>query len=417
MILLSDILTMILLSVLLGNKFIVMIDWRHPKTIIGPAAEGENYFRRPEVEGEIWRELGKGSYVLFNAPRRTGKSSIMNYMTTHCQENMLCHYEDISSDDTAQKFYERLLRMVLQQVEKKEVFKDKLGDFIQSIGIESVSATGVKFNGTDQVIDRKAKLLELLPKMKDTEMRMVLFLDEFPDTINNIASKEGKGAALDILQTLRSLTNSKDFREHFCLVLAGSIGLDHVVKKIDRTAKINFYRRVKLKHLDKGQPIGFLSFLTEEASMEFTNGSAAYLVSKLNKPIPYFIQLLVESCNDVIYSTGRTEIQNEDIDRAWELVLDQHEHFQDWVERLEDHCKDELPFLLHVLTATAHNGQIDVRDLYNIGVHYSHQQNYKALIDDILIRDGYLEQDDQSFSFVSPLLQEWWKNRYPVVPA
>jgi len=54
-------------------------DWIEPKIIIGKDATGKYYYRREEIEGEIWTEIKKGNNVLIAAPRRVGKTSVMKY--------------------------------------------------------------------------------------------------------------------------------------------------------------------------------------------------------------------------------------------------------------------------------------------------------------------------------------------------
>uniref|UniRef100_UPI004047D4C8 hypothetical protein n=1 Tax=Roseivirga sp. TaxID=1964215 RepID=UPI004047D4C8 len=392
-----------------------MKNWKHPKTIVGDAAEGSHYFRRPKIEERIWREINKQNNVVFNAPRRTGKSSILKYMASSCPENYLCKYENISSDRTSQDFYKRFFGLVLTQINKKEKLKNKFSGWIESIGIESISLSGeINFKNRGQSINYKESLLQILPDMSSEKERIILFLDEFPDVISNIAKEESALAARDILQTLRKLTQESQFKNSIGLVLTGSIGLDHVIRKVDRSIVVNNFRRVNLPPLEKKQPYEFVKFLTENASMKLSNEVTKYLIQKLHQPIPYFIQLMIESANDIVQDHDQPDITIEIIDQAWMEVLGQHEHFQDWNDRLKTYCKEEYNFLMEVLKHAAHNPNISIQELFNYGEKNGHTHEFKALTDDILIKDGYLEESpENSFKFISPLLKEWWANRYP----
>lgn len=392
-----------------------MKNWNHPKTIIGDAAEGSFYFRRPDVEERIWREIDKQNNVVFNAPRRTGKSSILKYMAANCDEKYLCRYENISSDRTSQDFYKRFFGLVFTQVNRKDRLKNKFSELLDSIGIESISVSGeIKFQNKSQTVDYKESLLQMLPRMSEEKERIVLFLDEFPDVISNVANEEGPKAARDILQTLRKITQESQFKDGIGLVLTGSIGLDHVVRKVDRTIVINNFRRVSLPPLDDAQPYDFVKFLTENASMNVDDSVAKYLIKKLHQPIPYFIQLIIESANDIVYDNNTMEVTEDIVNQAWQEVLGQHEHFQDWNDRLKTYCKDEYEFLMDVLKHASHNSNISIQELYNYGGKHGLLHEYKALTDDILIKDGYLEESpENSFMFISPLLKEWWASRYP----
>jgi len=81
------------------------MNWIRPNTITGPVAQGKKYFRREDIEDKIWHEVSQGNSVLFLAPRRVGKSSIVSYMAENPLEGFIGKYEDIESDASLQDFY------------------------------------------------------------------------------------------------------------------------------------------------------------------------------------------------------------------------------------------------------------------------------------------------------------------------
>ena len=213
------------------------MEWINANTIVGSPATGNNYFHRETVHRKLWREVEKGNHVLFTAPRRIGKSSVMKHLAKNHATNYLCNYKNIASDDTSKDFYKRLFNLALLAVNAKTHAIKKLQNWIRTIGIEKIGADGITIKGND--IDYKASLLALMPQLKNVDLKVALFLDEFPDVIRNIHKNEGKKAAKNILQTLRSIRDNDDSKGQLTLILAGSIGLDHVVKEIDRTTVIN----------------------------------------------------------------------------------------------------------------------------------------------------------------------------------
>ena len=40
----------------------------------------ENYFPRPKDENKIWRKIESGNHLLLLAPRRVGKSSMIQFL-------------------------------------------------------------------------------------------------------------------------------------------------------------------------------------------------------------------------------------------------------------------------------------------------------------------------------------------------
>lgn len=108
--------------------------WVHPLTIVGAAAEGENYFQRPKVEKKLWREIQKGNHLRFSAPRRVGKSSVMKYMAKSPVSGYVCRYENISSDASSHDFYKRLFEMAICQISKSKKHFQKLSAWVESLG-------------------------------------------------------------------------------------------------------------------------------------------------------------------------------------------------------------------------------------------------------------------------------------------
>lgn len=398
------------------------VSWEHTKTITGSVADGERYFRRQKIEDRLWREIEKANHILFSAPRRVGKSSIMKYIADHPKEGYLCVYENISTDRTPEEFYKRLLNLLLKKTKHPKLQK-LWGQLKNGLHIEKVSWDGLELG--DGQRDYKQAVLDILPKLKEHNEKIVLFLDEFPDVINNISKHEDYGpkAATDVLQTLRSMRHNESFKANFVLVLAGSVGLAHVIKYIDRPAVINDLHEQNLPPLDCIAPHGaaeseaerFIAHLVHGASIQIDVQCRKHLLDKLGQPIPFYIQLLVEKCNDLMFDEERTQVSTSDIDKAWDKVLEEHRHFADADERLRDYFPHDYPYFLIVLTHCAHQNGLTIQEAYDLGHGLSMGAEYKSKIDDVLIKDGYLQQQDQKFHFVSPLLQAWWKNRHPKI--
>lgn len=397
--------------------------WKHTRTIIGGVADGDNYFRRESIETKLWREIGKGNHILFSAPRRVGKSSIMKYIAEHPKSGYTCVYENISTDRSTEEFYKRLLGLLLKQTKHPALQKWR-EQLKGAVAIEKLSTNGIEICLGQK--NYKQAILDILPKLKEHgEETIVLLLDEFPDVIKNISENEAEGpdAAVDVLQTLRSIRHNERFREHFVLVLAGSVGLAHVIKAIDRPAVINDLHEQSLPALSRLVPEGkteseaerFIQHLVQDASMQIMPDCRRHLLDKLGQAIPFYIQLLIEKCNDLISEEERTQLRISDIDRAWDQLLEEHKHFSDADERLKDYFPSDYPYFVRILSHCAHEDALTVQEAYDMGREYGLGAEYKSKIDDVLIKDGYLQQEGLKLRFVSPLLQAWWKNRHPKI--
>jgi predicted AAA+ superfamily ATPase len=97
--------------------------WKFSHTITGDAATGERYFRREHINDEFWREVEKGNHILFVAPRRVGKTSIMKDLADNPKGGYNCIYQNIEGVKTRNEFYRRLFEIIMQCIERSKTQK------------------------------------------------------------------------------------------------------------------------------------------------------------------------------------------------------------------------------------------------------------------------------------------------------
>ena len=207
------------------------------------------------------------------------------------------------------------------------------------------------------------------------------------------------------------------------MVLAGSVGLAHIVKGINRLALINDLHEQNLPPLaikatgkdTESEADRFIFHLVEGATMQVDAAVRAHLYAKVGQAIPFYLQLLIYECDNLLFDDGRESLTIADVDLAWESILSQHKHFEDADQRLHKYFPNDYPYFLEILKRCAHNGEISIQEVFDIATGLKTGSDYKGKIDDVLVRDGYLVQNEMKFVFVSPLLQAWWKNRHPVL--
>jgi hypothetical protein len=388
--------------------------WIRPNTITGPVAQGKKYFRREDIEEKIWQELSQGNSVLFLAPRRVGKSSIVSFMAENPINGLFCKYEDIESDASIQDFYQRMVRMIHDSLttygKSKEWFLAWWkGWTITSFGSDKVGKENIAVN-------YKEIFYDLLEALNENDEKVVLFLDEFPDVVLRLYEKQGEDEAIQLLNDVRSLCHDEKFKNTFVLVLLGSVGLAHIVKKITgRSHKINQVHKVFLPPLEKEYAIAFLNFLIEGASMQIDDNAKEHLLDNIGNYIPFYIQLIIEECDEILKKENRPMLKPEDIDTAYEILLKKNEYFQDWDERLSKYFRDKYPFLNQVLARCADQGHLSLHEINDIGMHFNLEMEWKAIMDDVLLADGYIHDKDGRLIFNSPLLRDWWKLRHPIM--
>lgn len=388
------------------------MNWNHPNTITGNVAQGAKYFKRKDIEDKIWFELLKGNSVLFLAPRRVGKSSIISFMADNPAAGFCCKYEDIESDSSVQDFYQRLIRMTYDSLTRYGKGKKWISEWWNSWTIKTIGKDSVGLGKAE--VDHKKEFKKLLDELKKNDEKVALFLDEFPDVVLKIWKNKGESEAEQLLDDVRHLCHDAQFKCSFTFVLLGSVGLAHIVKKVTgRSHKINQLHKEHLPPLDGSQADDFLEFLLQDATMQVGKYERAYLLNKVGNFIPLYIQLLIEECDDILFREQREQLTYKDIDQAYASLLRKNEYFQDWDDRLSKYFADKYRFLHQVLTQCARHGSISLLDMLDIGVKYGNDLQWKADIDDILVADGYINSVNDIYTFNSPLMRDWWKLRHP----
>ncbi len=350
-------------------------------------------------------------HVLFLAPRRVGKSSIVIEMARTAPEGYACIWQNIQSDNSIPIFYKRMCDMIKESLDIYSKTTSSLREFVKGIKITKVSKDGVSIDTVE--IDYREQFFNLLEKVKETEVKVVLFLDEFPDVVWNIFKHEGEAAAEKLLADIRSLDDEK-FKRNFILVLLGSVGLSHIVKKITgRDDRVNNLHKEYLYALNDQEAKELLRQLTKGATMQVDAQAEAYLLNKMGHHIPYFIQLLVEECDELLEEDEIPHLDSRTIDKAYSRLLQKNERFTDWDSRLSKYFPEKYPFLLEVLRECAYQNTLTIQEIFNISKKHQNDLEFKKDLDDILVADGYLFEEGGRYRFNSPLLRDWWKNRHP----
>jgi hypothetical protein len=390
--------------------------WNSPNTITGDAATGTRYFRREKINEYFWREVMKGNHILFVAPRRVGKTSIMKDLVEDCPEGFICIYQNIEGVKSREEFYKRLFELILQCVNKSVLSKAKyfVEKCLKKYSIEEVTTSGIKFH-TSAAPDYEREIRDLIPKLKEAELHTVIFLDEFAEVISRLNRQGKQEDAIDILHTLREIRSDSDFR-HFTIVFAGSIGLEFVIKTIERPKLINDLHPIETLALSQTEATAFIHQLTNGATIQFKAEIIIYLKTTIDHLLPYYIQLMLEEIDSIARERNEIHVSKEMIDEAFNKVLGKNKNFEDWLERLKEYQSDVFPFMNDVLKHVAHKEIITVQEIYDKANNekFNRADDYMDYIEQ-LENDGYLvNTGEQSYRFVSPFLQKFWLKKYPL---
>lgn len=391
--------------------------WINPQIIIGNTATGSYYYARPLIVEAIWEQLNVGNHVLLAAPRRVGKSSVMLAMIEECPENTKCIFRNIQSIKSANEFYKRFYDLIIYCLSRFEKSTNWFSEWFKGIKIEEITLEGVKF-GDRKDIDYLAEINKVLPLLRSKDVKVVLFLDELPEVLYNLHKNNQNEEASSILDNLRTWRQNPLLKENFGLVLAGSVGIHHVVKIIEgRISDLNDLKTIDFEPLTEEEAFEYIDWATQKATVQYNDELKTLLLSKIHYYLPYFINLMLDEINKIARKAGSSNITAQTIDAAFDTIVKNSDHFKEWKNRLFDYFPDnEADFLNEVLTYIAHQGAVNQRQLYDLAHKHNKKRDYIEFMNG-LEKDGYITEQNEQYVFVSPFLKAFWKRSNPIYDA
>ncbi|MEG1590949.1 MULTISPECIES: AAA-like domain-containing protein [Chryseobacterium] len=390
-------------------------EWKSPNIIIGKEATGKFYFRREIFENEVWNEIEKGNNVLLAAPRRVGKTSVMKYLTENPKENYKLIFRNVQGIDDEIQFYKTIYDLIIICLSKFNKSKTIIQNYITKMKISEISTSGIKIETNG--IDYLSEINNLIPQLDKDGENIVLLIDELPEVLHNLFLKGQKDIALNILKNLRHWRQEDDFKK-IQFVLAGSIGIHYIVNAIaGRNSDVNDLYKIIYQPLTNDEVSEYINKVTDGASVQYNEGLIEYIKSKIQYFVPYFINLILDEINKKAAKTKNLIATNESIDEAFSTIIKNNDHFSDWKKRLMDYLpKNDFNFINEILTHIAHKENINIQTLYDIAIKHEKETDFMDFVKD-LEQDGYIVENNQNYTFVSPFLKEYWKQNNPIYNA
>ena len=381
------------------------------KNSVGQAVRGENFWNREHELASIWDAIDSGSHILLVAPRRVGKTSIMFNLQDNSKDGYIVVYVDTESADSENEFWQKLFNALMEEefIGKIKKYTKKFGLFLEEISIDKISTKGVEF-GDGTVVDYSTAF-ENLVKELDNDKKLIIMIDEFAQTVENIIKYENDKSAQSFLRTHRALRQNSNLTNKVTFVYAGSIGLESVVAKMSATKLINDLNSIKINPLNPEEGQRFTRQLCRSVSIEMSTDMIVLLLEKIEWLIPFYIQLLIQELKTLSREYGSNEIDSEMIDIAMERALNHQHLFANWRSKLKEGFKTEgYLYAKEILNKISEEGTMTSLKIRNIATKHGLDDDYAKEIIHSLVYDGYINNHDnvKEYRFNSPILKLWW---------
>jgi hypothetical protein len=392
---------------------------------VGSPVRGKDFYGREKFVELVWQKL-KAGHVLLAAPRRFGKTSVMyrlideprdNYKIVHADLEHLIEPADLiatlivqlASDNTFSKLASGL-----------SYFPNTLWSRFRS-NFEEIELLKVKVKLREQLrTDWQEKGEELFKRIAGIKETVIFVLDEFPMMIDRMAKsanhREEAKTLLRWLRRLRQMPETQNVR----FLIAGSIGIGHVLNELGEIATINDFEQLRLEPFTPKVAKNLLEDLAESHELELSVPVKNKMLKVIGEPIPYFIQVIFSE-------VAKAKAQNDDavtpkrvekIYRDKVLGVDCKTYFDHYYGRLRDYYEPaEEKAVKRILRELALNEKLTRDVCYQfykkeIGNDADAEKFNRMMTN--LENDFYVQFDAEKrvYCFASKLLRDWWLRHY-----
>ena len=268
--------------------------------------------------------------------------------------------------------------------------------------IKKVKVMNIELETTTKEVPLFSQEFEGLMKNLDTsDFKIVLLIDEFPIALERIEKDIGVKEATEFLHVNRTIRQRAKRGIQF--VYTGSIGLPNIARKLNATATINDLSVVEVPALNPVQAKEFTSKLLKSYKVKIKVEVINYMLERLKWLMPFFIQLIVQMIIDE-YELEEKPVTKKLVDLVIEKASNHRNniYFENYYSRLSKSlAKEEAKLAKKILS------DIAKKDILPLS---SFKENEEALaLLDILEFDGYINSQNDTYTFNSPILQLWWR--------
>ncbi|MEM9921785.1 MAG: ATP-binding protein [Bacteroidota bacterium] len=390
--------------------------------VLGPPVVGEDFFGREAELAYIIRKLLAGNHILLTAPRRVGKTSfalkVLELIRKRGWEGVFVDVEGAQDELMA-------VQEIIKAIQRNKTLWQKVGksvsDLLSRLNIEvkaggfgSVKIGSSKAAQADQLLEQLGEILLSI------ENPFLLVVDELPVFLLHLQSQEnGLERVRNFLHRLRAYRiapqQADGKRKKLSWFFCGSIGLENYALVHSLSSTINDLLPYQIGAFKEEEAVAFLKVLSQQEDLPLTEENIRYLIRKTGWPIPYYLRLIVEEVIKTFAGNGPiTELQ---IEQAYAQAIRSNRSVLDlWVQRLRQQLtKEQFEKACQMLNqvAKAVPRTFDqLKAAFVKVVQYNIKLNDElATVLNLLVNEGYLIFENETYAFRSPFVRDWWKLR------
>ena len=382
---------------------------------------------------ELWQTLSTG-HVVLTVPRRTGKTSVMDYLRDHPENGFSVVSINVQDLTHPADFFQVLLdgfhdahpAFVRDQLAAGwELVSGVLGK-VDEIGVGGFKL-GLRGSDPDWRTNWRQHGDTFLAQARKTSARILFIIDEFPDMLLNL-SRDDEGLLREFLAWFRTQRqNPAPARDSIRWLVGGSVNLAGTLDSLGMVDLINDLEDVSLPPLTDGDIETFVTEMLSGRGVLFDDDIPQRLIARLGRPIPLFMQMATQDLYR-LWKREQRKIVAADVDAVFDAMVvgsaarTRLQHFHSRIRQYYADPKRSIAYALLGQISVSESGlrratllQETERLLTERGVTPptpERRQIFNQLLLD-LENDFYIAEIEKGvYDFASGVLKSWWRKYY-----
>ena len=392
--------------------------------------DGERFFNR-ESELLLLRErITNGTHTLLTAQRRMGKTSLVRELLRQLdgEGEFATAFVDLEGAmDAADAVAEMAIQArTVKNVRSRVVswLGSTLRDVRDNVEEMGVSDIRVKLRARLDAGNWQRAGDQVFEALATNERPVVVAIDELPIMVNRLLkgsefriTPERRGVTESFMGWLRK--NCQNHQANVSVIISGSVGLGPVLRQAGLSAHANAYVPFDLKPWQSETAKECLEALARGHDVEISEDVRDEMCRRLRCCVPHHVQRFFHHLYEHLLSAERRKATLDDLEHVYQRDLLSVRGQIDLVhyeERLRMVLGDEgYTKALSLLSEAAVGGgllALPVVELYRREDAASGEGSGVGDVLYVLEHDGYLEECEGGYRFVSGLLEDWWYARH-----
>lgn len=387
----------------------------------GSVPRGDDFFDREELVAALLRDLTAGEHVLLAAPRRFGKTAVLQrvleLLPAAWRRLDVRTEDDACPSDVALSLLHATAPKGLDSDLRGELraLPDRLVNELTRL-VTKVSVRGVSVELARELDDHWQAIADAAAaRIRKHDGPVILAIDELPVALENMQGRDIPrhqiGSLMGWLRELRQTTPA------LRVALAGSIGFDSILRSLGLdTSCLNDVIRHDVPPFDAKTAREFVAELLGSQAIDADSTVVASIVRQVGLPVPYFLQNFVHQLvQDPLFRSGpRSRRLIRDIYRR-EIIESPQSPFTWYRDRLEKRYLKRAQAAHGILSELAFcDGPCTGQQLLHLHdrVHGARDLMAFDLLMQDLRADFYVERDARTgaYRFQLPAFRDWWRH-------